>query len=255
MNEERLRQLLDEVASGLLSQEKAFRKLKDLPYEDLGYAKIDYHRTLRKGFPETIFCEGKTPEQTAAIARHMWERGENVLGTRCSPEAFAAVQKEVPQARYDDTARLFTIMSEEVPLSASYVAVLCAGTSDLPVAEEAVLTCESMGCRVERIYDVGVAGLHRLLEHRDKLTGASAVIVCAGMEGALPSVVAGLVSSVVIAVPTSVGYGASFGGIAALLGMLNSCAPGLTVVNIDNGYGAAVAAAMINRLAERTSSE
>ncbi|NLN92198.1 MAG: nickel pincer cofactor biosynthesis protein LarB [Candidatus Hydrogenedens sp.] len=255
MNEDRLRQLLEDVVSGLLSWEKAFRRIKDLPYEDLGYAKIDYHRTLRKGFPETIFCEGKTPEQTAAIARHMWERGENVLGTRCSPESFAAVQKEVPQAHYDATARLFTICSEELPLSSSYVAVLCAGTSDLPVAEEAALTCESLGCRIERIYDVGVAGLHRLLEHREKLAEASAIIVCAGMEGALPSVVAGLVSSVVIAVPTSVGYGASFGGIAALLGMLNSCAPGLTVVNIDNGYGAAVAAAMINRLAERTRSE
>ena len=251
MNEDRLKELLAAVATGSLSQEEAFTRLRDLPFEDMGYAKIDFHRSLRKGFPETIFCQGKTPEQTAAIARRMWEHSENVLGTRCSPECFAAVRKEVPEACYHETARLFTITSEALPLSQAYTAVLCAGTSDLPVAEEAALTCESMGCRVERVYDVGVAGLHRLLEHRDTLSAASAVIVCAGMEGALPSVVAGLVSSLVIAVPTSVGYGASFGGIAALLGMLNSCAPGLTVVNIDNGYGAAVAASMITRLAER----
>lgn len=255
MNEDKLRQLLADVASGAVAQADAYSRLRELPFEDLGYAKIDFHRSLRKGFPETIFCQGKTPEQTASIARRMVDRGVMVLGTRCSPECFAAVKEAVPEAKYHGTARLFTVLCEKAVQRPGYIAVLCAGTSDLPVAEEAAVTCEVLGNRVERIYDVGVAGLHRLLEHQEQLIHASALIVCAGMEGALPSVVAGLTPAVVIAVPTSVGYGASFGGIAALLGMLNSCAPGLTVVNIDNGYGAAVAASMINRTAERNQSE
>lgn len=255
MNEDKLRQLLADVASGAVPQAEAYARLRELPFEDLGYAKIDFHRSLRKGFPETIFCQGKTPEQTASIARRMVDRGVMVLGTRCSPECFAAVKEAVPEAKYHETARLFTVLCEKTTQRPGYIAVLCAGTSDLPVAEEAAVTCEVLGNRVERIYDVGVAGLHRLLEHQEQLIHASALIVCAGMEGALPSVVAGLTPAVVIAVPTSVGYGASFGGIAALLGMLNSCAPGLTVVNIDNGYGAAVAASMINRTAERNQSE
>ncbi len=252
MNQERLSRLLEEVAAGTLSAEAALEQLRGLPFEDMGFAKIDFHRSLRKGYPETIFCQGKTPEQVAAIALRMAEAGETVLGTRCGPDTFQAVLDKVPRAVYHEAARAFTVMAEERPLSQRYVAVVCAGTSDIPVAEEAAVTCLAMGVRVERVYDVGVAGIHRLLEQRERISGAVAAVVCAGMEGALPGVVAGLTSSLVIAVPTSVGYGASFNGIAALLGMLNSCATGLTVVNIDNGFGAAVAACTILKLVEQT---
>ncbi|NLV45288.1 MAG: nickel pincer cofactor biosynthesis protein LarB [Candidatus Hydrogenedentes bacterium] len=252
MNQERLSRLLEEVAAGTLSSEAALEQLRGLPFEDMGFAKIDFHRSLRKGYPETIFCQGKTPEQVAAIALRMAEAGETVLGTRCGPDMFQTVHDTVPRAVYHAAARAFTVMAEEGPLSQRYVAVVCAGTSDIPVAEEAAVTCLAMGVRVERVYDVGVAGIHRLLEQRERISGAVAAVVCAGMEGALPSVVAGLTSSLVIAVPTSVGYGASFNGIAALLGMLNSCATGLTVVNIDNGFGAAVAACTILKLVEQT---
>lgn len=252
MNQERLSRLLDEVASGSLSPDAALEQLRGLPFDDMGFAKIDFHRSLRKGYPETIFCQGKTPEQVAAIASRMAEQGETVLGTRCGPDMFRAVLEKTPQALYHEAARAFTIIPEGQSLSQRYVAVVCAGTSDIPVAEEAAVTCLAMGVRVERVYDVGVAGIHRLLEQRERISGAVAAIVCAGMEGALPSVVAGLTSALVIAVPTSVGYGASFNGIAALLGMLNSCATGLTVVNIDNGFGAAVAACTILKMVENT---
>jgi NCAIR mutase (PurE)-related protein len=248
MDPRRIQELLESVAAGAVPPVEALTRLRDLPFEDLGFAKVDHHRTLRKGYPETIFCAGKTPQQVAAIAGRMKQVG-NVLGTRCSGEIMAAVQAEHPEAVYHEMARAFTIEVAPVEKLDGYIAVVSAGTSDLPVAEEAAVTLESMGNRVERICDVGVAGLHRILEQRERLLSANALIVCAGMEGALPSVVAGLVSAPVIGVPTSVGYGASFGGLAALLGMLNSCASGLTVVNIDNGFGAACAAAAINRLA------
>lgn len=250
MNQKRLAELLKQVAAGTLSPDAAMEQLRSLPFDDLGFAKIDFHRGLRKGYPETIFCEGKTPEQVALIASRMAEHGVTVLGTRCSPEAFHAVRERLPEAVYHEAGRAFTVLAGEHPVSEGYVAVVCAGTSDIPVGEEAAVTCMAMGVRTERIYDVGVAGIHRLLEQRERIAGATVTIVCAGMEGALPSVVAGLTSVLVIAVPTSVGYGASFNGIAALLSMLNSCATGLTVVNIDNGFGAAVAACTITRMTE-----
>lgn len=253
MNEERLLALLNAVASGEASPAEGLDQLRGLPFDDLTFAKVDTHRPLRKGYPETIFCQGKTAEQVAAIADRMVKHGQNVLGTRCSRECFEAVRALHNTAIYHDAARVFTIMVAPPPPSSDYVAVVCAGTSDIPVAEEAAVTCEALGVRVERIHDVGVAGLHRLLDRRDCLSRAAVVVVCAGMEGALPSVVAGLVPGLVIAVPTSVGYGASLNGIAALLGMLNSCATGLTVVNIDNGFGAAVAACTVIRMVEKKS--
>lgn len=248
MDPRRIQELLNAVAEGAVPPADALNRLRDLPFEDLGFAKLDHHRSLRKGYPETIFCSGKTPEQVVAIAERMRHQG-NVLGTRCNAETMAAVRAALPEAECNDMARVFTIITEPVPVLDGYVGVVCAGTSDLPVAEEAAITLESMGNRVVRICDVGVAGIHRLFEQRSVLNEANVLVVCAGMEGALPSVVAGLASAPVIGVPTSVGYGASFGGLAALLGMLNSCASGLTVVNIDNGFGAACAAAAINRIA------
>jgi len=241
--------LLREVAEGQKSPEAALDSLQHLPFEDLGFAKIDHHRILRKGYPETIFCQNKTPEQVVAIAGHMSAKGSNVLGTRCAPAVIDAVRAAFPGAVHHEVARAFTITHSPPPLSKGTIAVVCAGTSDLPVAEEAAVTCEALGNRVERITDIGVAGIHRLLNQQDKLNRANVIICCAGMEGALPSVLGGLVQCPVIAVPTSVGYGASFGGLAALLGMLNSCATGVTVVNIDNGFGAASAASTINRMA------
>ncbi len=249
MDTNKLKTLLDGVAGNRVSVAQAVEELRGLPFEDLGFAKIDHHRPLRKGFPETIFCAGKTAEQVVEIVGHMRDHGSNVLGTRCSAETAVAVTTRFPEAVHHEAARAFTLTVSPPELLAGYVAVVCAGTSDIPVAEEACVTCESRGCRVERVYDVGVAGIHRLFEKRPVLDKANAVVVCAGMEGALPSVVAGLAGKPVIGVPTSIGYGASFGGISALLGMLNSCAAGLTVVNIDNGFGAAVAAATINRIA------
>ena len=216
---------------------------------NLGFARVDTDRRRRCGFPEVIFCQGKTPAEVAAIARTILAHEPVVLGTRAAPEHFAAVAVALPDARYHERARCIVVERVPLPRSAGMVGVLCAGTSDLPVAEEAAVTLETFGQTVERITDVGVAGLHRLLAVRERLDACRVLIVVAGMEGALPSVVAGLVSVPVIAVPTSVGYGASFGGLAALLGMLNSCGSGVTVVNIDNGFGAAFAAAQINRLA------
>ena len=220
-------------------------------FVNLGFARVDTDRRRRCGFPEVIFCQGKTPVEVAAIARTILAHDPVVLGTRASPEHFAAVAAEVPGAVYHERARCILVERAPLPRLTGRIGVICAGTSDLPVAEEAAVTLETFGNPVERITDVGVAGLHRLLAVRDRLEACRVLVVVAGMEGALPSVVAGLVSVPVIAVPTSVGYGASFGGLAALLGMLNSCGSGVTVVNIDNGFGAAYAAATINRLAER----
>lgn len=251
MDTSRLKSLLSEVALGNVAIEEALERLRNLPFEDLGFAKVDHHRMLRKGYPETIFCAGKTPEQVVAIVNRMREHGSNVLGTRCAPEVIAAVTSAFSDAVYHEAARAFTITVEPPEALDGYIAVVCAGTSDIPVAEEAAVTCAALGNRVERVYDVGVAGIHRLFGQREKLDGAHVVIVCAGMEGALPSVIGGLVERPIIAVPTSIGYGTSFGGLSALLGMLNSCATGLTVVNIDNGFGAAVAASAINRLASK----
>jgi NCAIR mutase (PurE)-related protein len=217
-------------------------------FVDLDFARVDTERRARRGFPEVIFCAGKLPEQVLSIARVLLDADGVVLGTRATPEQFQALVPEFPDASFHPAARCITIIRHPLPPLAGTVAVVCAGTSDIPVAEEAAVTLETFGSAVDRINDVGVAGIHRLLAVRDRLEAANAVIVAAGMEGALPSAVAGLISKPVIAVPTSVGYGASFGGIAALLGMLNSCGSGVTVVNIDNGFGAAYAAANISRL-------
>jgi pyridinium-3,5-biscarboxylic acid mononucleotide synthase len=240
-------EMLTRVRDGDLLPEDALSRLANLPYEETGFAKIDHHRSLRTGLPEVIYAAGKSPAQVGEIFFRMAEMGGDVLATHAGEAAFAAVQALVPEARYHSVARVISLnqILRDQPRGA--LAVLCAGTSDLPVAEEAAVTAETMGASVQRIYDVGVAGLHRLLNHREALQQAEVVIVCAGMEGALPSVVGGLVGAPVIAVPTSVGYGASFGGIAALLGMLNSCSPNIVVVNIDNGFGAAYAAVMILR--------
>lgn len=217
-------------------------------FVDLGFARVDTDRKTRRGFPEVIFCAGKLPEQVLHISRALLETDNVVLGTRATREHFDAVVAEIPEATFHGAARCITIIREPMPALPGKVAVVCAGTSDIPVAEEAAVTLETFGCTVDRISDVGVAGIHRLLAVRDRLESSNAVIVAAGMEGALPSAVAGLISKPIIAVPTSIGYGASFGGIAALLGMLNSCGSGVTVVNIDNGFGAAYAAATISRL-------
>jgi len=246
-----LTQLLEEVQSGSRSAEAAHEAitnaLRAQPFEDLGFARVDHHRARRQGFPEVIYGAGKTPEQVAQISARIHENGSTLLATRADFAMFEAVQKLVPEAQYHEMARLITAPGA-TPLQLPGVAgVLCAGTSDLPVAEEAAVSLETMGAKVVRISDVGVAGLHRLLACVETIRGCDVLIVCAGMEGALPSVVGGLVEIPVIAVPTSVGYGASFGGLAALLGMLNTCASGVAVVNIDNGFGAAAFAATILR--------
>jgi pyridinium-3,5-biscarboxylic acid mononucleotide synthase len=226
--------------------EEALERLRNLPYEDLGFASVDHHRALRKGFPEVVLGEGKTPKQTAAIAERLAAQSERLLVTRADVEIYRAVKERVPDATYNATARAITLDRSKEALRPG-VAVCCAGTSDVPVAEEAAVTAELMGSVVDRMYDVGVAGLHRLLDKVDRLRAAKAMVVVAGMEGALPSVVAGLVAAPVIAVPTSIGYGASFRGLAPLLAMLNACAAGVAVVNIDNGFGAGYMAAVINR--------
>jgi len=244
--DERLRDLLERLRTGACSVEEAMRELRDLPFSDLGFAKVDHHRALRTGFPEVVYCEGKTPEQVAAIARQLSERSDVALATRASPEVFEAVKQALPGAAYNAQARLIVIGTPPEPQpGAAPVLVLTGGTADLPVAEEAAATAEAMGRRVERIYDVGVAGIHRLLRHREALERARVIVVVAGMDGALPSVVGGLVAAPVVAVPTSVGYGASFEGLAALLTMLNSCAVGVAVVNIDNGFGAGYFASLL----------
>jgi NCAIR mutase (PurE)-related protein len=243
--------LLAEVERGSLSAAGAAERLARLPYEDLGHTRVDHHRSLRNGLPEVVYAAGKTPAQTVEIFASLAASGVDVLATRVDTTAADALLSRFPDATYNPVSRTFALRGREPREQLGSVAVLCAGTSDLPVAEEAAVTAETFGVRVTRLYDVGVAGLHRLLAVREQLASADVVIVCAGMEGALPSVVGGLVGVPVIAVPTSVGYGASFGGTSALLGMLNSCSPNVTVVNIDNGFGAAYTAVLIARKAVR----
>jgi len=248
LNAESIRKLFSEVREGKLSPDDAVGRLRHLPFEDLGFAKVDHHRALRAGMPEVVLGEGKTAAQVAGIFSRLAKHGGNVLATRVSLQQFAAVKKKIRGAEYRELARAIVLERDRTKYGKGMIAVVSAGTSDIPVAEEAVVTAEVMGNDVKHFYDVGVAGIHRLLANREALTEARVVIVCAGMEGALPSVVGGLVGVPVIAVPTSVGYGASFKGIAALLGMLNSCASNVSVVNIDNGFGAGYVASLINRL-------
>ncbi len=250
MTEQAIRELLESVRSGGQSIDEAVARLRSMPFEDLGFAKVDHHRSIRCGFPEVIYCEGKTTSQVGEIFAACARSGVNVIATRARREVFDAVVKTYAKAEYNDAARTITMRQRERLPSAGTIAVVCAGTSDLPVAEEARVTCEIMDQTTAKYYDVGVAGIHRLLVHAADLQAARVVIVIAGMEGALASVVGGLVDCPVIAVPTSVGYGASFGGLAALLTMLNSCASGVTVVNIDNGFGAGYAASLMNRRAQ-----
>ena len=255
MNQSELLKILESVKAGDLAPDKAVERLKHLPFEDLGFAKVDHHRALRQGFAEVVFGKGKTPQQVAEIVRAMLRRKDarhNILVTRADKRVFAAVQraagKDARSAKFHELSGVITVERSTEITGKGSILVVSAGTSDIPAAEEALLTARMMGNCAEHLYDVGVAGIHRLLEHREKLTQARVIICVAGMEGALPSVVGGLVAVPVIAVPTSVGYGASFGGVAALLGMLNSCASNVTVVNIDNGFGAACVASCINRL-------
>ncbi len=241
--DERLRKLLEDVKAGEMSIEDALSILHDLPYQDLSYAVLDHHRGLRKGFPEVVFCQGKSPRQVVELISELSKRNDCVMATRADEDTFQEVTETLPEARYYPEARIVVVDRREKRSSSpsedeSYILVVSAGTSDIPVAEEAAITAEVLGSRVERLYDVGVAGLHRLLGKREKLFGATVIITVAGMEGALASVVGGLVPCPVVAVPTSVGYGASFEGLAPLLTMLNSCAPGVAVVNVDNGFGA-----------------
>jgi hypothetical protein len=249
---ETLLELLRSVADGAVSAEAAAERLRTLPFADLGHAKVDHHRQMRCGFPEVVFCQGKSPSQVRAIAREILEHGEVFLGTRASAAHFQSVAQVAADARYLEEPRLLLVDRRESRPAIGHVVVASGGTADQPVAEEAAVSAEVMGNRVTRVYDVGVAGLHRLLAHEQTLRDANVVIAVAGMEGALASLVTGLVSCPVIAVPTSIGYGASFGGIAALLAMLNSCASGSAVVNIDNGFGAAALASRINHLVART---
>lgn len=247
MTQADLLQLLTAVERGETTPVLAAQRLANLPFEDLGHTRVDHHRSLRTGLPEVIYAAGKTPEQTVAIFSSLAADGVDVLATRASQATAEAVLARHPQALHNSTARTVSLRQGREREARGHVAVLCAGTSDLPVAEEAAVTAETFGTQVTRLYDVGVAGLQRILAVREQLAAADAVVVCAGMEGALPSVVGGLVAVPVLAVPTSVGYGASFGGVAALLGMLNSCSPNISVVNIDNGFGAAYSAVLIAR--------
>ena len=245
----RLENLLKKFHSGEISMEETVAKLKSLPFEDLGFARVDHHRSLRKGFPEVIWGEGKTSREILSIMRQLKGKGQNILVTRLESRKARSIQKVFPKSHYYPRSKVFTYFTHPVKTSGKgTILVITAGTTDIPVAEEAALTAQFMGNRVETLYDVGVAGIHRLLSAREKLEAAHVLIVVAGMEGALPSVVGGLVDRPVIAVPTSVGYGASFGGVTALLAMLNSCASGVAVVNIDNGFGAGCVASLINRM-------
>ena len=248
MDRTQLKSLLEQVRAGETEIDTALDRLKHMPFEDLGFAKVDHHRALRHGMPEVVFGKGKTPDQIVAIAMRLLDRAPNVLITRADDAAAAALRDVLPDSEYFPLSRAVRVWRDRTVHGKGKIAVVCAGTSDLFVAEEARVTAEVMGNEVESINDVGVAGIHRLMNNRERLCDARVAIVCAGMEGALPSAVGGLVSCPVIAVPTSVGYGASFGGLAALLGMLNSCASNVTVVNIDNGFGAGYVASLINRL-------
>ena len=247
MNPSEIQSILEQFKESQLSLEEATRKLKDLSFEDIGYARVDHGRASRQGFPEVIFGQGKTSDQICGIFEKLLARSPNVLITRTNKDVFGEIRNIHTEAEWHESARVIRVMRDSTDLGIGEITVCTAGTSDIPVAEEAALTAEAMGNRVQRIWDAGVAGVHRILAERERLQKSRVVIVAAGMEGALPSVVGGLVSVPVIAVPTSVGYGASFGGIAALLGMLNSCASNVTVVNIDNGFGAGFAASLINR--------
>lgn len=243
-----IKEVLQKLSEGKLSLDEAEKRLQELPYEDMGYAKLDHHRAMRCGFPETVFCQGKADEFLVEIYRRLFEKNGRVLGTRASDHQYRLVKKALPQADYDPASRILKV--EKIKKEKTGCVTVCsAGTADIPVAEEAAQTAEFFGCKVERIYDVGVAGIHRLLAQRQRLKKANCIIAVAGMEGALATVIGGLVDCPVVSVPTSVGYGASFHGLSALLTMLNSCANGVSVVNIDNGYGAAYIAAQINRLA------
>ncbi len=246
MDEARLKELLENVAGGKMDVTQALDRLKVLPFEDMEYARVDHHRALRRGFPEVIFCEGKTPEQIVGISKKIVEHGSNLLATRCSAEAFEVVFSDFPDAQWHKEGSLFAVETREIERRGR-VAIVSGGTSDIGVAEEAAWTAHYFGCHVDKFNDVGVAGIHRLFSCWEDIRKADVIIVIAGMEGALASVVAGIAEAPIVAVPTSIGYGASFGGLAALLAMLNSCAGGVTVVNIDNGFGAAYAAAVICR--------
>lgn len=249
MNKKEIEKILQQFKSGQIEIEEVLGKLKHFPYDDLGFAKIDNQRHLRKGFPEVIFCQGKTLEQITKITKRIKETGGKIVATRAVPEVYQEIKKVIPEVTYFKEARIVAV-EEEKKVSSKFILVVSGGTADIPVAEEAAVIAELMGNRVDRLYDVGVAGLHRLLTNSKKILAANVLIVVAGMEGALPSVVGGLVDKPIIAVPTSVGYGASFKGFSALLTMLNSCAPGLAVVNIDNGFGAGYMASLINQLNE-----
>lgn len=248
MNSTELEKILKGISAGTVSVDEAMEKLREFPYTDLGFARIDNHRELRTGYPEIVYCAGKTPEQVRAIFQVMEEHDNNIIGTRAGKEMFTHISTFFPQAVYFETARIISIKKKEMTLPSSKIAIITAGTSDIPVAEEAAVTAELLGNEVVRIYDAGVAGIHRLVDKLPEIRACRVSIVIAGMEGALASVVGGLVNMPVIAVPTSVGYGASFEGISALLAMMTSCAAGITVVNIDNGFGAGFAASRINRL-------
>lgn len=250
MDIDELKKILARVKSGDVPIEEAIERLRALPYDDLGCAKLDMHRAIRTGFPEVVFCQGKTAEQCVEIVQRLARHHKTVLATRVAPDIAARIAAVVKGCSYHETARLLVVDRQpraKKPKRGKFVMVLCAGTADIPVAEEAAVTAEAMGSRVERSYDVGVAGLHRLLDQKEKILKANVLIVIAGMEGALPSVVGGMVSCPVIAVPTSVGYGASFGGLSALLAMLNSCAAGVAVMNIDNGFGAGYFAHLVDK--------
>jgi NCAIR mutase (PurE)-related protein len=247
MNRKNLKELLEKVRAGSITPDEGIHRLQHMPFENLGFARVDHHRALRQGFPEVVFGQGKKPEHVAAIVRSMLPQKSNILVTRCSQEIYRAVRRVSKKAEYSEAARTTTIIQDKTVYGAGIIHVVCAGTTDIGVAEEAAVTARVMGNQVETTFDVGVAGIHRLLSARASLMQARVVIVAAGMEGALPSVVGGMVSVPVIAVPTSIGYGSSFGGLTALLAMLNSCASNVTVVNIDNGFGAGYVASLINR--------
>ena len=247
MTPEHIRQILEAVHQGKQDVDSAFQQLKELPFTEMGFAKLDNHRQLRTGYPEVIFCMGKTVEQSEGIIQMMYQRGSNILATRVQEALWQRIQQQFPEAEYNPAARTIAIRRNTVPISSTYISVVSAGTADIPVAEETAVTAELFGNKVERIYDVGVAGIHRLYSRIDLIRGGRVIVAVAGMEGALPSVIGGLVDKPVIAVPTSIGYGANFNGLSALLTMLNSCAAGISVVNIDNGFGAGYLASLINQ--------
>ncbi|HEX3228307.1 MAG TPA: nickel pincer cofactor biosynthesis protein LarB [Pyrinomonadaceae bacterium] len=246
MQADLLRELLSEVRSGTRTVDSAVDRLRDLPFEDLGYARLDHHRALRKGFPEVVFCEGKRTEHVVEIMQRLEQKHSRILATRASRETYNAVAAQIPTAEYFEDARVIQLGRNGSEPAGGSVLIVCAGTADVPVAEEAAVTTRALGSNVERLYDVGIAGMHRLLAARDRLNAANVIVVVAGMDGALPTIVGGIVAAPVIAVPTSIGYGTGLGGTAALMTMLNACAPGIAVVNIDNGFGAGYMAHLIN---------